>query len=285
MNEITTFSNSINNIEYSRDLSYLLNFWHTTKLNKEYEFIKRNGIHPSVISVEKKGLLDFSVKEGNSIQTNFYTVFRIFIENVFNKEYKTSKSKNREEWSLSFKDELDGLDSSIYLIMYYSNDNDLTSEIIYHQSYRGYIKSSRAPLLIKIKKQDQLHSKKIIESLKEFESHASEHVDKRIIDKSNLLLSKLSKYLNLEEKLKEEDKPKKASASFTIPRAVPHAGLNQLLPIYSQLNSMITGMDNRAKFSFILNYAQQQTNEVINSITNSEINYEEFMRLTQNMTA
>lgn len=305
-----TFNNSIENVDYSRDYSYLLNFWHTTKLNKEHEFIKRNGIHPSVITVDKRGVNDVGVREGNSVQTNFYTVFRIFIENMFEKKVKTNKERSTEEWILTYQEPIEGLNSKIYLLMHYAKAQGLTNDIIEfvrNMRYGGEEDRNPSPFKIKLRNKDQLHSKRLLESLEDYEVHAKAEIDNAITREANELMNKIGAYLDLPRPTKKISKLRAPIVGayvddvviehpitgvpgprgpVPVPMGTVNTGLNELLPMYRQLNASIQGMgDTRVRFAFILNYAQQGTNTVINRLENSEANYREFMRLTNNMMA
>jgi hypothetical protein len=271
------FTYSSENIEYSPNLSYLLNFWHTTKLNKENEFIKRNGVHPSLAAIQRREAVDFETIEGNSIQTNFYTVFRIFIENLFNKEIKTMKERNAEEWSVNFKPEVKGLDSKSYLLIYYAKTKNLLNDTFFFNNriQRRVNVKPQISFVVKLKKKDQLHSKKILDSFQEYETTARENIDQDISVECGRLISKIEDHLNLFKN--EIEKPKRKEAKQVISSQV-----RELLPFYNQLNSSISGMDSRIKFSFILNYARQVGNLAANQINNDEDNFQQFLALTNN---
>lgn len=276
-----SFTHSAENTEYSGNLSYLLNFWHTTKLNKENEFIKRNGIHPSIAPIERRENIDFTTTEGNSIQTNFYTVFRIFIENIFDKEVKTMKERNTEEWRVSFKPETKGLSSKAYLAMYYARSKNLSNDI-FNINSRGFSRRlSSKPQIdfsIKIRNKDQLHSKKVLDSLEEYEVSIKENIDQEISSECRNLIAKIKSNLNLNNNVPQAAlKPKAVEPVIS-------SEIRALLPFYTQLNSSINGMDPRTKFLFILNYARQIGNLAAGRIENNEENFQQFTQLTHNIT-
>lgn len=275
-----SFSCSADNIEYSANLSYLLNFWHTTKVNKENEFIKRNGIHPLVVPTERRGYIDFNTSEGNSIQTNFYTVFRIFIENYFNKEVKTLKERNAEQWIVNFKPETNGLNSKSFLLLYYAKKKSLNSDIVEmrNENYRRTTAKPSLKFNVKLRNKDQLHSKKILDCFDDYEANAKENIDQEISLECNRLMPFIKKHLNFNKSQNENLKPKLKSVDFSVSPEI-----RELLPFYTQLNSSISGMDSRIKFSFILNYAKQMGNLAANQIENSEENYQQFNTLTNSV--
>jgi hypothetical protein len=272
MNDLPTFSNTINNIECSQSLSYLLNFWHTTKVIKEQGFIKRNGIHPKLVNTEQNENNSVSINNSNStIQTNFYTVFRIFLENVFNKEIKIVKSRSREEWDIQFKQETNGLDSFHYLFMNYSLRNNLRSHIIQYRSPYGKVRYYNF-LSIKIKDKDQLYSKAILDNLKDLSDTISLNIDESIVEKFNYsFVNKIFDFLNIKNDVKAKEEVVQAQVG---------GSLDRFIPIFKELNSMISGMESRTKFSFISNYVRRD-NDIL--IENNESNYQEFLRLTENM--
>jgi hypothetical protein len=284
MNEEISFNESISNMEYPDSISYLLNFWYTTKINKEHDFIKRNGIHPYVFVKlnEYRGCNELEVAEGNSIQTNFYTVFRIFIENLFNKNIKVSKERNSEKWNISFKEDAKGLDIPEYLLLYYAKKNNIRNEVIDFPAYR-YRQSGSELISIKLRKRDQLHAKKVLDCMDDFLINATIDIEEKIKYEADNLLDNISfnMHLDFSNKIEKKENLEIKSASVSL----INSSLHELLPIYRAINSSISGLDSRARFSFILNYAQQGANSVINSIENSEQNYLEFMVLTDNMAA
>jgi hypothetical protein len=316
------FNNSIENMDYSKDYSYLLNFWHTTKLNKELEFIKRNGIHPSVVSVIKNGANEVTVSEGNSIETNFYTVYRIFLENIF-KEVKALKTRGLEEWSLSFKPGTDGLDTYSFLIANYAKINGIASDIISFPQRYG--QTSISNIKIRLNGRDQLHAKAILNTLENYEVEVKRGVDENIRAELDELMPKLKRFLNYPESKTEKVTKKTAYATlnsnggwnveerggaYATPRtdlatgrpvatprggfggplqtamnnAVNNSALNELLPVYRNLNSSLGGMQPRTRFSYILSYAKAGgTNMLINQLEDTENNFRAFMVLTNNM--
>lgn len=277
MDQEIPFSESVSNMDYPDSISYLLNFWYTTKINKEYDFIKRNGIHPSIFVKlnEYRGCNELEVMEGNSIQTNFYTVFRIFIENLFNKNVKVSKERNSEKWNISFKEDTHGLDLHEYLLLYYAKSSNVRDDVIdFPQSYRN-----SNLITIRLRKRDQLHSKKLLESLDDFTLGATLDIDEKIRSEANNLVNELSTFLDFSNKIVAKEQKDAISSNFL------NSSLAELLPVYRTINPSISGLDTRIRFSYILNYAQQGNNPVINNLENSEENYLAFMALTNNMAA
>src|SRR5690606_23765302 len=60
--------------------------------------------------------------------------------------------------------------------------------------------------------------------------------------------------------------------------------LRELIPTFNMLNSSVSFMNERTRFSYILNYAKTAgNNPTINGIADNDTNYRAFMALTNNM--
>jgi hypothetical protein len=293
--ENVSFHESIENIDASNNFSYLLNFWHLSKLNKEFEFIKRNGMHPALLSTSVGNANDMITSEGNSIQTAFYTSFRIFIKSVF-PGAEAFKTRDVEEWKVAFKTGESHLDNLSFLI-YKFNENKLNNDGIIRVASRRYGVRNIDSFTVKLSDKDQLHSKILIDKINEMQEEAKINVDQKIVTELNDITKKIAKLLDIKEHSNEKvSKVKKTIASdvfesiqpIITPRQTvnPNLALRELLPVYNQLKDSINMFTNRIKFSYILNFAKQgSTNVVINNIEDNEDNYQSFMAITNQMAA
>jgi len=293
------FKESIENLDYTRNHIYLLNFWHTTKLNKEFEFIKRNGLHPSLTVTESyNGNQDVSVSEGNDITTAFYTTFRIFLENIFGKA-KVVKQRDRNEWTVSWNtDKVVTLDNYPYLLCFYAKEEGLGQ--IEPILFSGWTRDLFKSLSIRLRNTDTLHSKELLNSLERIEEHATLHIGNKIPAEMDNIFVKLKSRLGISTKALSK---KKATPEEVFVDYQPDNGwrnitpqvnieferdreiLTELLPYYNQLNHSVRMMAERTRFSYILSFARASGNNiVINRIQDTDANFRAFMALTNNMT-
>lgn len=309
-NKTIPFIEDIENADYSQNFTYLLNFWHTTKINKENEFIKRNGLHPALINSTGVNLFsaqstnDVNVSEGNSIQTNFYTVFRMFLERLFG-DAKALKVRDVEQWGISLKPEASALDIKNFLLVYYAQKAGMEGGAFVFPYATNAINKFTVSLNIK----DQLHSKRILDALNDYESDAKSMIDSYIKDEMDSIVRRLKHDFGLEEiETKVKAKIKKTKRITTTgdivldfegrqggwqayeartagtPTPVPNnpnsERIRLLLPTYQQLADSLIMFDDRTKFRFVLNYAKTAgTNPIINQIDDNETNYRTFINL------
>lgn len=284
MTDEAKFNISLENIEYPKDYTYLLNFWYTSKLNKENEFIKRNGLHPSIYNVSQYNKNELKVREGNSIPTNFYTVFKIFIENIF-KETKAAKTRDTEEWTMGLKPGAQALDLPHYLLLNYARAQNIQSQLIsFPVIRRTTIPASLVSFKIRISNKDELHCKKLVSELETFETHAKVNIDLKVTEELIPFMDKLSRLIAIPE---VSVKAAKKKAEVSEPRLGTHNPMiNELLPVYNNLNTSLTAFPPRTRFSYILSFAKQAgTNALISTIEDTEANYNAFLALTNNMAA
>lgn len=302
--ETLTFHESLDNIESSSNFSYLLNFWHISKLNKEFEFIKRHGMHPALVPTDSNKTNDMRVTEGNSVDTYFYTSFRIFLKALF-EGAEAFKTRDIDEWKITYKNEESKLDNLNYLIYKYHENTFNSQGIIRKVSTRGYLRNTEN-FLIKLEKKDQLHGKVLLDTLSELQENAKTSVDGSIVIQLNDITKKIAKMLNIEEPVPPMPRVAKKAKKIVSPtnelsrienqvfgtpaqeQSPPSEGpevTRELLPIYHELKNSITMFSDRTKFSYILNYAKQgSTNVVINNIIDNDHSYRQFMTITNNMT-
>jgi hypothetical protein len=294
------FNETVTNIDCSLNYSYLLNFWHVSKLNKEFEYIKRHGLHPALVNVVKNGVNDVAVEEGNEISTYFYTVFKIFLKSLF-PGTTVFKTRDTDEWKLTYSHESFHLDDEMYLLYKYFEDEFNTREGIIRKAPSRYGLKLNESFLVKLIEKDQLHAKILLDKINSMQETAQLQVEKDIEEELGLITDKIAKKLQITKPVEKkvatkatvqsqvwervEEEVRQTTARMAEP-ARPVAGLNELLPIYEQIKHSITMFNQRTRFSYLLNYAKHgSTNVVINDIQDNEANYQGFMQLTNNMAA
>lgn len=294
------FNDSAENIESSLNYSYLLNFWHVSKLNKEYEFIKRHGLHPNLVTTDSSNINDMKVAEGNGISTAFYTAFRIFLKGFFYGA-EAFKSRDQDEWKITYTDKQSHLDNLNYLI-YKFNENNLPENVIRSASRRYGLRSNES-FAIKLFEKDQIHAKLVLDDFNSMHTKASTDIDSQIEIELLALTTKIAKISEIENPFtKKKTKTKESSINHdrspgwmhieapwpatVIPPILENPTLEELIPIWNQIKEGIGMFPNRTKFSYLLNFAKQgSTNTVINNIQDIENNYLIFMNLTNQMAA
>lgn len=277
------FIEDVGNLESSNNYSYLLNFWHVSKLNKELEYIKRNGLHPNLSSKILGNMNYVEVDEGNSIQTSFYVSFRIFLKFFF-ENAEAFKTRDSEEWKITFKEDIPHTENLNFLYLKY-NEHNLNSRngIIRKPTHRYGVKKSDS-YLICLENKDQLHAKVLLDKFKEFTQNANAEVDKSISTELKEITAKIANQLGIRET------PKPPKVRFEAPRPVTPEPIRvdpvlSLLPTYHQLKDQIRMFDPRIKFSYILNFAKSNSSSPqIQSILDNENNYNAFLNATNNMS-
>lgn len=185
-NQEVKFNYSIANAKEDQNFKYLLNFWYTTKINKQNGFIKRNGVHPKIDRYVTRERNTFRIR-GTQMSTNFFTVFRIFLTKVFNKS-KIKKLRDQDAWEVTFnKDEMQ-LDNPVYLLLYYTRENITTADAHSYYPFKinppsRWSRDYGRPLTrfgIILNKRDCLYSKAVYEGLIELDHDASIHIDEKI---------------------------------------------------------------------------------------------------------
>lgn len=295
------FNDSVENIESSINYSYLLNFWHVSKLNKEYEFIKRHGIHPKLITTINNGINDMKVPEGNGVSTAFYTAFRIFLKGLFNGA-DAFKSRDVDEWKITYTDKQSHFDDLTYLI-YKFNENDLPNNVIKSASRRYGLKGNES-FMVKLSDRDQVHAKLVLDDFNSMHEKASDLADGYLTRELEDLTKKIARICEIENPANNKKTIKKPMIPFDHPQQrsiwesvenvqprptitqIPSPALIELLPIWHQIKNGINTFPPRTKFSYLLNFAKQgSTNIVVNNIQDTETNFSMFMTLTEQMTA
>lgn len=121
-NTYPTFLETAENLESLNNYMSLLNFWHISKINKEREYIKRHGLHPTLtdfVTSNHNGYYkydynSFRVNGPSDIQKMVYTVFRIYLEKKF-PNFEVSKVRDIPTWVFTINDNDFGLDNPIFL--------------------------------------------------------------------------------------------------------------------------------------------------------------------------
>lgn len=286
------FMESAENLSYDRSYSYLLNFWYTSKLNKENSYIKRNGLHPhfQYSTVGNKNTFSIHNAEGatGSINTLFYTVFKIFLDGIF-KGYKITKTRDTEEWRFTLPDDACALDDKSYGLMDYIKYRGHNIDPIKVDSGRyRYGVTSIGGFRVFLADPDELHGKKIIEALGQAESYAKEHIDESLISEVGSLFNRLiTQNLISVTETKAKPVPVNKPRREVMPEPVPTVGpVSSLMPYYEMLRNMYpTTFDDRMKFRYLLNYAQASNPIEFRNLLDTDANYNAFRVLTNNFAA
>jgi hypothetical protein len=296
--EYAPFVNSIENLDYHTDYSYLLNFWYTSKINKEFEFITRNGIHPDLRTTNdnnKNGMRIYNNKI-TSISTAFYSAFRIMLDHLF-ENVKIAKQREQDVWDLKWEPDANLIDINTYNICYYALKN-MTGNIGPLNVKRPRSSESMNHISINLSNKDKLHSKFLLDSLGEIEDHAKANIDKKIFHTLDSLLQASSikedlglvgKKSSVANKKNTETVTTSQPSSFTMnfERVLDATAvqLRELMPIYNSIVNSIQGIPERGRFSYVLQYAKAGTNPNIRFIEDTDTNYRNFMALVREAAA
>ena len=302
--KLVSFHETIENIKYSTDYHYLLNFWYISKLNKELEFIKRNGIHPDLknSNSSNSSYNALKVDNGNSIQTYFYTAFRIFLKSFF-KNSEAFKTRDKEEWKISFLNEKNKLNNPILLILKFNaNFLNNSNDGLLKPSRSGYSSINTNIFYLRLSNDQRLHAKHLIDKIAELEDRTVLNIDDSILTSVKTIGNKLDKVLGISET--KEVKKAIAKVVFkkkeilvngweridnianNVARPLPQENLSLLLPFYHQLKAFTNVFPDRTKYSYILSFAKMSSpyNPEITGITDNEESYLRFIELTNNFT-
>lgn len=296
--EYAPFVHSLENLEYSTDYSYLLNFWYTSKINKEFQFITRNGVHPDVrttVDNNRNGMVIHNNKI-TSISTSFYSAFRIMLDSLF-ENVKLAKQREQDVWDLKWEPDSNLLDINTYNICYYALKN-MAANIGPITIRRPRSSESLNHISINLANKDKLHAKFLLDSLGEIEDHAKTNIDAKIFDTLDTLFqaSSIKEDLGLVGK-KVPVAKKKSTTTSAQTTAAPFTmnferdlnattvQLRELMPIYNSIINSIQGIPERGRFSYVLQYAKAGTNPNIRFIEDTDTNYRNFMALVREAAA
>jgi hypothetical protein len=298
--EYAPFVNSIENLDYHTDYSYLLNFWYTSKINKEFEFITRNGIHPDLRTTNDNNKNGMRIHNNKitSISTAFYSAFRIMLDHLF-ENVKIAKQREQDIWDLKWEPDANLIDINTYNICYYALKN-MTGNIGPLIVRRPRSSESMNNISINLASKDKLHSKFLLDSLGEIEDHAKANIDKKIFDTLDSLFNvpSIKEDLGLVSK-KSSISKKNTTETVTATAAQPSpitmlferdleattVQLRELMPIYNSIINSIQGIPDRGRFSYVLQYAKAGTNPNIRFIEDTDANYRNFMALVREAAA
>lgn len=277
---IPTFIESIENINTDDKYNYLLNFWYTAKLNKELEYVKRHGIHPTLAFYDNDLANSFEISSKSPISTAFYTVFRIYLEKAF-PGWKFLKDKYQEKWEGLWEDENEySLDNPTYLKMAYAASNNFRSGL----GIFSYTNRTRIHFSINIYEKNSLYVKNIINEMAQINDYCAKEIDTTLPVACDKLFNKLQDYIELPQDTTV--KKKKEEAIIAPPRVRTMAPqqstleFQQLIELYDKIEGSIPpGFDDRTKFTFLLSFA---TSSGLPSVSNTEDNFRTFFRLKTN---
>lgn len=248
------FIEAAENLNSDNSYNYLLNFWYTSKLNKELDYVKRNGLHPELVFDNSSGTNSFKPNGISPISTLFYTVFRIYLENAF-KNFKFTKTRNQEEWLGSFNTEKDyGLDNPTYLKMSYARDvNFNTLNRLLDFPRGGY---DPARFRIRLNNLNSLYVDTVSTEIAELEEHLATNINTRLTTEANNLFQKLRGYVELP--VGSDEKPVKKATKRTAPVVAPEdPNLRNIVTLYNSMERTIpANFPERTKFSFLLQFAR-----------------------------
>lgn len=271
---VPPFIESVDNIATEDKFNYLLNFWYTAKLNKELEFVKRHGIHPTLSFHDNDLANSFDIISKSPISTAFYTVFRIYLEKAF-PGWKFLKDKYQEKWDATWDaDEGEfSLDNPVYTRIAYAADNNFvtTNRIFNWNRY------SKTNFSVNMFEKNSLYVKSVIHELAEIDDFCVKDIDSKLPIVSDKLFSKLKDYIPLpaDNSVKKKAEPKLAMGTPT--PIFPNREFQSLLEIYDQIvGSLPSNFDDRTKFTYLLTYANGAG---IPAVANTQDNFNTFTRL------
>lgn len=295
-----SFINSSENIFFDLDYSYLLNFWYTSKVNKENNYIKRNGLHPHFLFNEDGNLNSNSFvtcnAEGNNVnlKTVFYTVFKIFLENVF-KDFKISKTRDVEEWKLLFPADKNGLDSEQYLKFSYCEHHELNLYPLMLQSIRPRYGVTHLPSFkVLLNKKDILQSKEIFNCFNQIDEEVSSTIDEGLKSVLSSLFDhmiyrniiKVPQTIIVQAEINNPIAETNDAEDTEEYLQIVEERVHSLLPVWSAIQANVPAIiAGRARFSFLLAYAKAQQPSLFDNIQDSNENYDGISRLINNFAA
>ena len=276
------FIESSENLAGMNNFMSLLNFWHISKINKEREYIKRHGLHPTLHNFIQKryeggGSFDintFELQGSSDIQKMVYTVFRIYLEKKF-PNYEVSKVRDMPVWVFTIDENEFGLENPIFLMvnslrMLNRNNfsiftlNNLETNARYRTNYDNKFSISYRNL------QDKLLIPQLEKDLTEIEAVLASEVDGLITRSLGLLMGK-DKFLidlGIDPKAKAKPVRKKLDSSVEVEievaptgRAMPRpAASNQdvqfLAELYRSLCRPMQGLPAADICNYLISYSR-----------------------------
>lgn len=180
-----------------------VNFWFTVKTNKDRKFITRNGKYP---------------EDSSRILTNFYIVFRIYLENIF----KTKITKNRDVITYNFTFFGDSCfnNEAFHLIEFAQatnfnlSRNDNAQIIIPHRKYGKRPRSRSSNYELRFREKNSLYVRDVDVLMDDLTQHLVSNIDSNIegICSDFLFNNKIYKLFNFEQFSNNETKTKIVSA-------------------------------------------------------------------------
>jgi hypothetical protein len=228
------------------------------------------------------------------LKTVFYTVFKIFLENVF-KDFKISKTRDVEEWKLLFPADKNGLDSEQYLKFSYCEHRELNLYPLMLQSIRPRYGVTHLPSFkVLLNKKDILQSKEIFNCFNQIDEEVSSTIDEGLKSVLNSLLEqmiyrdifKVPQTLIAETVQAEMDADMDDNEDTEEYLEIVEERVHRLLPVWSAIQANVPAMiAGRARFSFLLAYAKAQQPSLFDNIQDSDENYDGISRLINNFAA